>query len=52
MKRIILIFFLIFSMSSLARGTAQIADRIIIDGEEWSLLGCPLEALDSIPIIH
>ena len=32
----------------MARATGQIADDVIIDGEEWSLLGSPLSYNDSI----
>lgn len=46
MKKMIFIFFLLV-LPFAAGATGQSAERIFIDGEEWELLGCPIE-LDSL----
>ena len=52
MKRYLLIILCVLLACPFSRGTGQEGDVIVLDGEEWALLGAPLERLDSLTYHH
>ena len=52
MKRYLLIILCVLLACPISWGTGQEGDVIVLDGEEWQLLGAPLERLDSLTYHH
>lgn len=52
MKRFLLIILCVLLACPISWGTGQEGDIIVLDGEEWQLLGAPLERLDSLTYHH
>ena len=52
MKRFLLIILCVLLACPFSWGTGQEGDVLVLDGEEWALLGAPLERLDSLTYHH